>query len=72
MDIFTQPLVIIVISITAILFIVGIVLMAKNIKPIMGFFCLVFALALLIGVLMDPKGFESGVRGAWTTVSNLF
>lgn len=63
---------IIVISIAGILFITGVILMAKNIKPIMGFFCVVFALALLIGVLMDPKGFEAGIRGVWTTVGNIF
>jgi hypothetical protein len=63
---------IIIISIVGLLFLTGIILMAKNIKPIMGFFCLVFALALLIGVLMDPKGFESGIRGVWVTVQNIF
>ena len=71
MDFFT-PLTIIVVSICGLLFIIGIILMAKNIKPIMGFFCLVFALALLIGVLMDPKGFEAGIRGVFTTVQNIF
>jgi len=63
---------IIIISISGLLFLTGIFLMARNIKPIMGFFCLVFALALLIGVLMDPVNFERGIRGVWTTVQNIF
>ena len=68
MNLFT----IIVLSITALLFIIGIILMAKNIKPIMGFFCLVFALALLIGILMDPAGFERGIRGVFDSVQSIF
>jgi hypothetical protein len=63
---------IVVLIIDALLFITGIILMAKNIKPIMGFFCLVFALALLIGILMDQRGFEAGVRSVFTSVQNLF
>jgi hypothetical protein len=63
---------IIVVSISGLLFLTGIFLMVKNIKPIMGFFCLVFALALLIGVLMDPVNFEKGIRSVWTTVQNVF
>jgi uncharacterized membrane protein len=63
---------IIVLCIDGLLFITGIILMAKNIKPIMGFFCLVFALALLIGILMDQRGFEAGVRGVFTSIQNIF
>jgi hypothetical protein len=63
---------IIIISISGLLFLTGIFLMAKNIKPIMGFFCLVFALALFIGVLMDPVNFERGIKGVWTSVQNMF
>jgi hypothetical protein len=66
------PFMIIVICIAAVLLVTGIILLAKNIKPIMGFFFLVFAIALLIGVLMDPKNFQYGVTSAWNAIGNIF
>jgi hypothetical protein len=68
MDVFT----IIILSIAAILLISGIILLAKNIKPIMGFFFLVFAIALIIGILMDPGNFKRGIYSAWQAIGNLF
>ena len=59
MNIFT----IIVLCLAAGLLITGAVLLKKNIKPILGFFLLIIALILLIGVTMDPKGFENGITG---------
>ena len=59
MTIFT----IIVLSLAVVLLITGAVLLKKNIKPILGFILLIFALALFIGVTMDPKGFQNGITG---------
>lgn len=59
MNLFT----IIVLSLAVVLLVTGAILLKKNVRPILGFFLLIFALALFIGITMDPKGFEREVTG---------
>lgn len=54
---------IIVLSLAVALLVTGAILLKKNLKPILGFFLLIFALALFIGITMDPSGLFKEVTG---------
>jgi len=54
MTIFT----IVVISIAIVLFVIGVILLKKNIRPILGFILLIFALVMFIGMSMSSSEIE--------------
>lgn len=45
-----------------VIFIIGVVLLKKNIKPILGFFLLIIALVLFIGMSMSSQEIEKTVN----------
>ncbi len=46
----------------------GIILLVRNIRPILGFLLLVFALALIIGISYDAPGIERELTKFWSKV----
>ena len=67
MDNFT----LVVIIISAIFLIIGVYLLVKQRLPGLGFFLVIFAIALLIGIGMEPEGFKHGIQKAMKAVSSI-
>lgn len=60
---------IVVIAIVLTLMIIGIILMARNIRPILGLLLLIFAVAMIIGVSYDEKGLKRELNKFWSNVT---
>lgn len=57
------------IAVAAVIFIVGVVLLKKNVRPILGFLMVIFALVIFIGMSMSAKEIEKSVTKIVSRVS---
>lgn len=68
-DFLSDPFILTIVIIVLILVILGIVLMARNIRPILGLLLLIFAMAMVIGVSYDVQGMKRSFKNFWTNIS---
>jgi len=52
------------------LIVAGIILMIRNVRPILGLLLLIFAVALIIGVSYDADGIRRELTKFWKKVNN--
>jgi ABC-type multidrug transport system permease subunit len=68
MDAFVLSVIILII----ICFGTGVLLLARNTKPMLGFLLIVISVALIIGISMDAQAMKREIINFWKTVSKVF